>query len=236
MWSPRVFASVLVGLALALTVISSSSIAGAVDARPQADTEVPQVLRLPAPFECGTVWSGSTYGGHGSNNWNLDLNRADRSLGTDHGMPLFAQDNGVVVWFKPNGYNNRAGTYIEIDYGDVSVRYLHLVADSIPAEVAEIGASVEKGQLIGLLGDTGRASGPHLHLEYWDSTDMDHAAWFELPAGRHIPVVFDGEPQVATPGSPTDPHVSTNCTGDAAGEHADVEGRTVRAGRPARAS
>jgi len=173
--------------------------------------DAPQALTLLAPFACGTEWAGSTYSGHGRNNWNLDLNRSGDSEGTDLGQPLLAQADGTVVWFKQTGYNNRAGTYVEIDYGDVTVRYIHLIESSIPTHLAEIGAAVEQGERIGLLGATGRVSGPHLHLEYWDSADHDDAAWYQLPRGNQLPVAFAGQPMVATPRQPTEGVISTNC-------------------------
>lgn len=178
----------------------------------QASTEeLPQALALPAPFVCGTEWRGSTYAGHGTHDWNLDLNRVGDDLGSDRGQPILAQADGTVVWFKQTGYNNHAGTYIEVDYGDVSVRYLHLVEGSIPEELAEIGARVRTGETIGLLGATGRVSGPHLHLEYWDSAGYDDSAWYQLPRDNHLPVAFDGLAMVATPGHPSPIATSTNC-------------------------
>lgn len=179
--------------------------------RPAAVEELPQALGLPAPFACGTTWQGTTYAGHGSHDWNLDLNRADGDGASDLGQPILAQADGVVVWFKANGYNNHAGTYIEIDYGDVTVRYIHLVENSIPEPLARIGAAVQAGETIGLLGATGRVSGPHLHLEYWDSAGYDDTAWYQLPADNHLPVAFAGQEMVATPGRPSPTFVSTNC-------------------------
>ena len=214
------------GLLVALVVSSASPAAarGGPKAENQRDdapelvAELPQALGLPAPFTCGTVWQGSTYAGHGSNDWNLDLNRADGDGATDLGQPILAQGDGVVVWFKQTGYNNHAGTYVEIDYGEVTVRYIHLVENSIPASLARIGATVTAGETIGLLGATGRVSGPHLHLEYWDSADHDDSAWYQLPRENHLPVAFAGQPMVATPGRPSPVIVSTNCPEPTAAE------------------
>lgn len=209
-WSARVLGAIAFG---SLAILSSYSVAGAQEpADPSTETGVAELV---SPFRCGTAVDGSTYGGHGANNWNLDMGRAGLASEEDRGLPLFAQGDGTVVWFKQTGYNNRAGTYLEIDYGDVTARYVHLVESSIPPEVAVSGARVTRGQLIGQVGDTGRASGPHLHLEYWDSRDFVDTAWYQLPRGNQIPVFFAGVPQVATPGTPTEPSVSTNCTGDA---------------------
>jgi murein DD-endopeptidase MepM/ murein hydrolase activator NlpD len=198
-------------LLVATTVSSTAPAAARGEAEAPVEDELPQALSLRAPFACGTEWRGSTYSGHGSNNWNLDLNRSRGDGGSDLGQPILAQADGVVVWFKQTGYNNHAGTYIEIDYGDVTVRYIHLVENSIPADLAEIGAPVTSGETIGLLGATGRVSGPHLHLEYWDSAGFDDTAWYQLPRANHIPVAFDGQQMVAAPGRPSPTVVSTNC-------------------------
>lgn len=192
-------AALALAAALAVVVLPGRSPAGAASAD-----------ELLAPFACGTTWQGTTYHGHGSNDWNLDLNRAGVE-GTDLGQPLLAQGDGTVVWFKQSGYNNHAGTYLEIDYGDVTVRYIHLVEQSIPETLAEIGAPVERGELIGLLGDTGRVTGPHLHLEYWDSAGFDDTAWYQLPRENHIPVEFEGQVLIAEPGRPAPVIESTNC-------------------------
>jgi murein DD-endopeptidase MepM/ murein hydrolase activator NlpD len=213
----------LAALALVLAVsVLSTTAAVAAPTEIVEPVEAPQSLSLLAPFACGTEWRGSTYPGHGSHNWNLDLNRGGDQGGSDLGQPLFAQDDGVVVWFKQTGYNNRAGTYVEIDYGDVTVRYIHLVSGSIPEAVAEIGAPVTSGQFIGELGATGRVSGPHLHLEYWDSAGLDDTPWYQLPRANHLPVAFDGQLMVATPGSPSETAISTNCDGDALGDPREV--------------
>ncbi len=209
-------------LALTAVVIGSSHTAAAAaggDKSPRVEPD-PQALTLLAPFVCGTEWAGSTYSGHGANNWNLDLNQSgDGSSGaSDLGQPILAQDDGTVVWFKETGYNNHAGTYIEIDYGEVTVRYIHLIEGSIPEELAEIGTTVRSGETIGLLGATGRVSGPHLHLEYWDSADFDDSAWYQLPRANQIPVAFDGQAMIAEPGRPTASAVSTNCPGPTAEE------------------
>jgi murein DD-endopeptidase MepM/ murein hydrolase activator NlpD len=195
-------------LTFAFSVSSQSPALASVD--DAAALDPPQASTLLAPFSCGTEWQGSTYHGHGSNNWNLDLNRSDNE-DSDLGEPVLAQADGTVVWFKQTGYNNRAGTYVEIDYGEVTVRYIHLIENSIPDHLAEVGALVASGETIGLLGATGRVSGPHLHLEYWDSADHEDSAWYQLPRGNHIPVALEGQVMIATPNQPSPVVTSTNC-------------------------
>lgn len=75
------------------------------------------------------------------------------------GTPLYAADGGYVVlsgratW----GYGNQ----VLIDHGNgYMTRYAHM--DTI---IVHAGQSVEKGQKIGTMGNTGRSTGPHLHFE-----------------------------------------------------------------------
>ncbi len=75
------------------------------------------------------------------------------------GDPLYAVDNGVVVYAGPNsrGYGN----LVVIDHGAgwQSV-YAHLSQWNV-----ECGQSVYQTNVIGLAGSTGNSSGPHLHFE-----------------------------------------------------------------------
>ncbi len=74
--------------------------------------------------------------------------------------PVKATAGGVVVaahWHS--GY----GRMIEIDHGNqVITRYAHLKAYKV-----KVGDLVKPGQEIGLLGSSGRSTGPHLHFEVW---------------------------------------------------------------------
>jgi murein DD-endopeptidase MepM/ murein hydrolase activator NlpD len=63
----------------------------------------------------------------------------------------------VVGVFRPGG----TGNAIVIDHGlGVYTIYMHL-----KEILVEQGAVVESGQLIGIIGTTGRSTGPHLHFE-----------------------------------------------------------------------
>ena len=50
--------------------------------------------------------------------------------------------------------------------------YMHLRDPALPAE----GERVRTGQLIGYVGDTGRADGCHLHFEEWTRAGLVRAA------------------------------------------------------------
>jgi murein DD-endopeptidase MepM/ murein hydrolase activator NlpD len=95
------------------------------------------------------------------------------------GTPVYAAADGVVAGAKPNG---GYGNWIQIDHGDgVSTVYGHL---SRFAPGISAGATVERGQLVALSGNTGRSTGPHLHFEVrTDGKPVDplvHAAIAQL--------------------------------------------------------
>jgi len=76
----------------------------------------------------------------------------------DRGTPVYAAGAGVVAFTgRQSGY----GKVIYIDHGGgVVTRYAHLSR----IEIA-VGAAVPAASLIGRVGATGRATGPHLHFE-----------------------------------------------------------------------
>jgi murein DD-endopeptidase MepM/ murein hydrolase activator NlpD len=78
------------------------------------------------------------------------------------GTPLVAARGGVV---KFKQYHSRAGHYIVVDGSKTAVdfAYMHLR----DAALVDAGDRVRTGQLIGYVGQTGRASGCHLHFELW---------------------------------------------------------------------
>jgi murein DD-endopeptidase MepM/ murein hydrolase activator NlpD len=81
-------------------------------------------------------------------------------LGVATGEPIHASAAGTVVFAGPEpccGY----GIKVDIDHGDGYVtRYGHLSAVKVRASDV-----VSQGQLIGLGGNTGYSTGPHLHFE-----------------------------------------------------------------------
>jgi murein DD-endopeptidase MepM/ murein hydrolase activator NlpD len=75
-----------------------------------------------------------------------------------YGTPVHATADGVVTFADlMNGY----GKLISIDHGrGLSTRYGHLSGFAVMA-----GETVRRGQVIGYVGATGRATSPHLHYE-----------------------------------------------------------------------
>jgi murein DD-endopeptidase MepM/ murein hydrolase activator NlpD len=88
------------------------------------------------------------------------------------GTPLVAMSAGVVI---SAGMQGGYGNAIEIRYTDGTVSvYAHL--DNITASV---GQRVTSGELVGRTGNTGRSTGPHLHLEIHPGggAPVDPSAW-----------------------------------------------------------
>ena len=83
---------------------------------------------------------------------------AGLDIGGERGDVVVSPANGVVItadW--QGGYGNM----IEIDHGNgLTTRYGHLSRIGV-----NLGDTVQRGQLIGLVGSTGRSTGPHLHYE-----------------------------------------------------------------------
>ncbi|HEV2607954.1 MAG TPA: M23 family metallopeptidase, partial [Xanthomonadaceae bacterium] len=73
------------------------------------------------------------------------------------GTPIHAPAGGIVTFANPDLY--LTGGTVLIDHGHgVSSNFLHLSRIDV-----KVGDRVEQGQIIGLVGATGRATGPHMH-------------------------------------------------------------------------
>jgi murein DD-endopeptidase MepM/ murein hydrolase activator NlpD len=80
--------------------------------------------------------------------------------GAPIGTPIFAAGNGVII---KAGWDSGYGRRVEIQHANGYVTtYNHM--SGFGRGVAE-GAHVNQGQIIGYLGQTGLATGPHLHYE-----------------------------------------------------------------------
>jgi len=73
------------------------------------------------------------------------------------GTNIMSSTDGTVTKVANNKYN---GNFVEITNGKVVTKYAHMDSVSIKS-----GAKVKAGDIIGKMGETGYATGPHLHFE-----------------------------------------------------------------------
>jgi murein DD-endopeptidase MepM/ murein hydrolase activator NlpD len=87
-------------------------------------------------------------------------------LGTDYaapaGTPIHTVGDGLVVEAKYSAFN---GNYVKVKHnGTYTTQYLHM---SKIAKGIKAGKRISKGELIGYVGSTGLASGPHVCFRFW---------------------------------------------------------------------
>jgi murein DD-endopeptidase MepM/ murein hydrolase activator NlpD len=112
-----------------------------------------------------------TFGGEGSR-FGADRDGGKRrhqgqDISAGHGTPMAAARGGVVRY--TGNQPSAAGVYVVIRGAGESrdYVYMHLVEGSLAVRT---GDSVRTGSVIGQVGQTGSASGPHLHFEIWQGS------------------------------------------------------------------
>ncbi len=124
-------------------------VAGALPAWAGPDTD------YSLPFACGDTWVGTSRTSHSPSKKAVDFNRIG-----DFGASVVAPALGRVVRAakKPDG---GYGRWVVIDHlnGESSL-FAHLDKVTVRS-----GQFIDKGQLIGTVGRSGRVTGPHLHFE-----------------------------------------------------------------------
>ena len=81
-------------------------------------------------------------------------------ISADKGTPIYATADGRV---GSAAYSGAYGNLVVIDHGfGISTRYGHMSKFGVKA-----GDRVQRGDVIGYIGQTGRANGPHVHYEVW---------------------------------------------------------------------
>ncbi len=113
------------------------------------------------------------------------LGRRRAHLGTDYaaptGTPVHSVGDGFVT---EAGYGRYNGNYVKIRHNSVyTTGYLHLtdIADGVRA-----GTHVKQGQVIGYVGSTGLATGPHLHYHFWKNGEPVDSRDVEMPPERPV--------------------------------------------------
>ncbi len=87
--------------------------------------------------------------------------------GTGYGSKVYATNNGKVVTAE---YHYSYGNHVVINHNN---GYLTLYGHMSRIAV-KVGQTVAKGQVIGYVGMTGAATGPHVHYEVWKGCQYCH--------------------------------------------------------------
>lgn len=118
------------------------------------------------PLPSGS-WTVTSYFGDGRGHKGIDLCASK-------GTSIFAAKGGTVTYA---GYWSAYGYCVDIDHGNgIKTRYAHASKLCV-----NVGDTVEAGDVVALVGRTGRASGAHLHFEVIvNGTSIDPAPYLGL--------------------------------------------------------
>ena len=93
-------------------------------------------------------------------------------LGTDYaapsGTPIMSTGDGVVI---ESAYKRANGNYVKVKHNSVyTTQYLHMSKRN-----SKVGQRVKQGDIIGYVGSTGLATGPHVCYRFWkNGKQVDH--------------------------------------------------------------
>jgi murein DD-endopeptidase MepM/ murein hydrolase activator NlpD len=174
--------------AAAAATVLAVLIAGAVVGAVRAAREPGPRPDFQLPVACGETWRLTTYRGH--DDFDIDL---FPTVGSPWERPVLASAPGEVVTAglqgelgaitpaTPDGeIGSGAGWPVKIDHGGGwESLYLHMIAQPTVA----VGDRVERGQLLGTVGSTGRSSAPHLHYEQRVRGEKVEAVFAGVPSG-----------------------------------------------------
>ncbi len=114
-------------------------------------TRMPVGLPVFAKKTSGYGWRRSPYGGRTKFHSGVDY-------AVESGAPVVATGDGVV---RSASYEGALGSTVRVDHGDgIETVYAHLSRITVKS-----GQRICRSQQIGLVGASGRATGPHLHYE-----------------------------------------------------------------------
>jgi murein DD-endopeptidase MepM/ murein hydrolase activator NlpD len=109
------------------------------------------------PSSSGFIWpvSGPITSPFG---WRWGRMHQGIDIGVPYGTPIHAAASGTVIYC---GWEEGYGNFVVIDHGGgIATAYAHQSRIAVSC-----GQHVEQGEVIGYVGDTGHAFGPHLHFE-----------------------------------------------------------------------
>lgn len=113
--------------------------------------------RMPVDYIAITTFFGGNHKG------------VDFGWSRNHGgnnVPIYASADGIIYAIKDNDTTKKSwGNYIKIKHSDGNyTMYAHLKTGSLKVKV---GDNVKMGEEIARMGNTGKATGNHLHFEFY---------------------------------------------------------------------
>lgn len=129
---------------------------------------------LPVLMPCEEKISG-TYGDERWYNGEKGWNHAGVDFAIREGTPILAPCAGQVQMARDTFI--RQGTFVLLDHGaGLKTMYYHM-----SKRLVEDGQTVQAGDTLGLVGSTGMATGPHLHMSvYVNGVPVDPLYWLKL--------------------------------------------------------
>jgi hypothetical protein len=116
--------------------------------------------------------------------------------------PVYAMADGIVVAYEndqednPPHHESNNPNYFVIRHGDEIARYYHLQQHTLNPELLAKDAPVKEGQFLGLVGNSGHTTNPHLHVDVSKHVGQSDEP---MPLLFHELFLIDRDPAVVGP-------------------------------------
>ncbi len=144
------------------------------------DTEANSLRRafLKSPLKFGRLSSGFTM-----RRFHPVQKRNKPHLGTDYaaptGTPIMATGDGIVIASAYSKYN---GNFVKVQHNSTyTTQYLHM-----SKRASKVGQHVMQGDVIGYVGSTGLATGPHVCYRFWKNGSQTNHLKEDFPPSKPV--------------------------------------------------